>query len=112
MIQLQHKIQLLDEAHLLPKNRRKKYQKQQRELQGFRNELASRTVEGLHDAKKSEKLKVPVEDFANDYLHLSAVKVYETINDNQQREEFKIGWKASMVDRGAQNCLWNNVGND
>ena len=35
MKQLQHKIQLLDEAHVLPKNRRKKYQKQQRELQGF-----------------------------------------------------------------------------
>lgn len=104
MRQLQYKIQLLDEAHVLPKNRRKKYQKQQRELQGFRNELASRTVEA-YAMQKSEELKVPVADFANDYLHLSAVKVYETINDNQQREEFKIGWKASMVDRGARTAF-------
>ena len=104
LIQLQHKIQLLDEAHLLPKHRRQKYQNQQKELQGFRNELANRTVEG-YVKRKQKNHQTPTRGFATEYLHLSAVRVLETLTDKEQREEFKTSWKASVVDRGARTAF-------
>ena len=101
LIQLQHKIQLLDEAHLLPKRRSEKYKQQQKELQEFRNELAHRMVES-HSELESRISHTQVVDIPTEYLHLSAARILKTIPEGQQREEFKSNWKASIVDRGAR----------
>ncbi len=101
LVQLQHKIQLLDEAHLLPKKRRDEYKRQQKELQEFRNELAHRMVEDYSESgsriSKAEILNIPTE-----FLHVSAARILKNIPEGQQRKEFKSNWKASIVDRGAR----------
>ncbi len=99
--QLQYKIQLLDKAHLLPKHRREKYANQQKELQGFRNELAHRMVES-YTKQKSIKSQTIMGTVATEYLHLSAAKVLNTLTDEKRRDQFKSSWKASIVDRGAR----------
>lgn len=101
ILQLEYKVQLLDEAHKLAPAQRAKFREQQMATQSFRNEIAHRMIERY---TSSNKISIHQNDLNNpkETLNSNALKIYEKLTTETEKKEFKSNWKAAMVDPGAR----------